>query len=530
MPEDEHCFGQFQRPCEYCHEPCRPADRSTFSCGVCKRQYHADCLTQCHQIPDTAAGATYTCNECTTGYSSQYKQGVPTTISTLHPDLRLYNVQWQPRCETLGRVADVGTADAQAQLAQRLRRAQQERPPHPPAAHPQHPDRPNAPVRHHYPTGQLYDITIGQPKRKQLVIHPMPINPHADIHPTGQRALTIRRIPTPQASQSDLSNPDSWPERACIHHADGRCTHVLAVDTTAQLYARYLHVKEHHPNLFHKLDGGSFEEELYRLLMRYTPGNVIDGTKISTRAQQALPAPLHNMLHTLIGSTTERLASPLNVAGPTSAYWSLHERDRLFGANWNAYSVQWTGASVAVPDHTDSTAAVQAIKWAHQSAIHTSVPTLTLLVLPAYGSSGTEGGYMRWLQQHPCHCRHLLCLPKSSINWQLPANSLHEKKSRGKYNVNVIAVGNETGFTTHLPFWTPGWRERLQGSLRDALKQNQAAKKRKILQVHSQCRCNVVGTAPAIPAARSAMTNCPALLENYQVISVFPKGLQVCPL
>jgi len=276
---------------------------------------------------------------------------------------------------------------------------------------------------------------------------------------------------------------------------------MLDVDTAAQLHARYLHVKEHHTKLFQKLAGGSFEEEMYRLLMRYTPGNIIEGTKISTRAQQALPAPLHNMLHNLIGSTTERLASPLNVAGPTSAYWSLHERDRLFGANWNAYSVQWTGASVAVPDPTDSTAAVHAIRWAQQSALNTDAPTLTLLVLPAHGTSGTDAGYMRWVRQYPHHCRHLLCLPKSSINWQLPANSLHEKACRGKYNVNVIAVGNDKGFSTHLPYWSPGWRDNLQSSVRTSVQESFAKTKIAQLHLYRRCRCRMVETAPAIPAA-----------------------------
>jgi hypothetical protein len=114
------------------------------------------------------------------------------TTDTLHPDLLLYSVQWQPRCETLGRVADVGTDAAKAQLAQL--QAQQERPSHPPQAHPQHQNHCKQTPKHPYQTGQPY-ITIGQQKRKQLIIHPLPINPHADIHPTGRRELTIRRIP-----------------------------------------------------------------------------------------------------------------------------------------------------------------------------------------------------------------------------------------------------------------------------------------------------------------------------------------------
>jgi hypothetical protein len=43
-------------------------------------------------------------------------------------------------------------------------------------------------------------------------------------------------------------------------------------------------------------------------------------------------------IHLIVISTTERLlASPLNVAMPISAYWSLHERDRRFGGNWKTY-------------------------------------------------------------------------------------------------------------------------------------------------------------------------------------------------
>jgi hypothetical protein len=40
-------------------------------------------------------------------------------------------------------------------------------------------------------------------------------------------------------------------------------------------------------------------------------------------------------------------------------------------------------------------------------------------------------------------------------------------------NVIMIAVGNEAGFSAHLPYyWTPGWREKLQHSVRDAVQQD----------------------------------------------------------
>eukprot|EP00775_Hariotina_reticulata_P006095 gene6095-biopygen7890 len=467
LPEDEACFERFHRPCEHCQEPCRSAAGDVLNCSICGRLYHNHCLHSPQPTSSLTATVSYTCEECTTGYSSQDRENGPTTEATLHSDLCLYVVDWKPRCEALERVTAVGTTTARAQLAQLLAQqtAAARRPP------PPRQSVPNAArtVSPCYPTGQLYDITIGQHKRKQLVIHPLPINPHADIHATGKRALTIRQIPHHNASPQDLLTTASWPERACLHHVDGRCTHLLDVATAAQLRARYLHVKTNHDKLFSKLNGGSFEEELYSLVMRYSPGNIIHDIKISTRGQQALPQALHDLLHNLIGSSTERLASPLNVAPSTAAYWSLHDRDRLFGANWNAYSVKWTGTSVVVPDHTDSTAITHAMQWAQQSARTAATPTLTLLVLPAYGKSGSEGGYMKWLKLHPHHCKHLLCLPKSSVKWALPANALHEKAVAGKYNINVIAVGNAEGFRTHLPYWTEGWRDQLKVRVQAAL-------------------------------------------------------------
>jgi hypothetical protein len=34
-------------------------------------------------------------------------------------------------------------------------------------------------------------------------------------------------------------------------------------------------------------------------------------------------------------------------------YWSIHERDQVFGANWDTYKYQWTGSSVHNPEYKD---------------------------------------------------------------------------------------------------------------------------------------------------------------------------------
>ena len=49
--------------------------------------------------------------------------------------------------------------------------------------------------------------------------------------------------------------------------------------------------------------------------------------------------------------TTERFASPLNFNPAMTAYFSLYKEDQLFGANHNAFSARWTGASQCNPEY-----------------------------------------------------------------------------------------------------------------------------------------------------------------------------------
>lgn len=46
-----------------------------------------------------------------------------------------------------------------------------------------------------------------------------------------------------------------------------------------------------------------------------------------------------------LSMTIERFASPLNFNPIMTCYFSMHAMDALFGANFDAYSVKWTGAS-----------------------------------------------------------------------------------------------------------------------------------------------------------------------------------------
>jgi hypothetical protein len=99
------------------------------------------------------------------------------------------------------------------------------------------------------------------------------------------------------------------------------------------------------------------------------------------------------------------MATPLTYDVRLTQYWSSHERDQLFGANWDAFSCKWTGYSECSPEymHQDME---KAVRWAVQSAASASEPTATVLVLPDW-SMESNTAYWQWLTAAPDYCHEL---------------------------------------------------------------------------------------------------------------------------
>ena len=82
-------------------------------------------------------------------------------------------------------------------------------------------------------------------------------------------------------------------------------------------------------------------------------------------------------------------------------YFSMFERDKLFGASANAYEHRWTGMSEANPEY-ESRDVEKATRWAMYSALTSEVATATLMVLPDWGASGTA--YLKYPKNYPYRC------------------------------------------------------------------------------------------------------------------------------
>jgi ribonuclease HI len=438
QPDDPALQG-IQWPCEICTQ--RNTEADTVTCEVCHRRYHLACIPGA--TPDH--GTSYTCRQCSrAGW----------TAGELPNALKLYKAKWQDSYESEEVVRTAGTAEAIAQLlpmthnpAQQQATARADDATTIPAAAAANPTPPN---------DSVYNITVGQARRRKLVVHTLPINPHADIEPTGSQEVFVRPV-------RHKEGPDGAAcchrELACVYHADGRCEHMLCPATAAVLRQRYQHMQRRLTKLMKKLKATSFEQDLMRLVTRYRPGNCTPGSSgvpITEQQQCTLPPALKDYLFYELGIKQERFASPLNAHPACTKYYSLFKEDYMFGAQGNAYSTKWTGASLAVPDF-DHYSAEQAVKWAVYSAkCNVKKPTFTMLFLPSFSDSRDGSScaqYMHWVDRHPECCRRLLIIPSSRMLLQPPGNKPHAHPSKLKWNTMVLAVGNKAGFRQCLPFW-----------------------------------------------------------------------------
>jgi len=198
-PADEREIEEFKRPCEICTEATELEQPDVVHCDTCRRAYHTRCCSLVGHIqtatpgPLTPPGA-YTCRECQV---HQY------TFRGLPDDLKMYKTTWKVAEETYEKVREVGNDAAKLQLEQLISNA------HLFSAtdttrHGRHTAKrlkaadtlttSENPTNTQTDDERVYDITIGQEQRKNLIIHPVPINPHVDVYPMKSHQIMIRKV------------------------------------------------------------------------------------------------------------------------------------------------------------------------------------------------------------------------------------------------------------------------------------------------------------------------------------------------
>eukprot|EP00878_Enallax_costatus_P028135 GHUV01030350.1.p1 GENE.GHUV01030350.1~~GHUV01030350.1.p1 ORF type:complete len:204 (+),score=35.47 GHUV01030350.1:375-986(+) len=180
-----------------------------------------------------------------------------------------------------------------------------------------------------------------------------------------------------------------------LHDTTGRCIQTFDPKTAARLKSSFDYMAQHHPAVHQRVNSPScYLEAIQRLATRYSEGTCNPGKhtgKSVDKNQYTLPQDVYLLLCSQepggFKCTKERFASPLNSYPDIQQYWSAHKEDQAFGASYDAYSVRWTGSSVAVPDF-DPYAAEKALEWAIKSAVTTTLPTS----MPPVQVFGTDSG------------------------------------------------------------------------------------------------------------------------------------------
>ena len=210
-------------------------------------------------------------------------------------------------------------------------------------------------------------------------------NPDRDIMATGAYTISMRH--EQNASSANVAN---------IYSPMGKVQGTKTMERLDILHSAFQQSLRNCPDIHKQHGSPDFVTAVNRLLSRYTNKCTKGGKKSKPNNHCSITNGYMKALQNGLG-TIERFASPLNYNPTSDCYFSPYPADRLFGANVDAFSCKWQGASEVHPEH-ESAEMEKALRWAIYSAEDTSEPTLTALVLPWWNDTGTS--YNRWLT-HP---------------------------------------------------------------------------------------------------------------------------------
>jgi len=423
--------------CEYCEEVTNSEGEALHLCTKCHRAYHTHCTPQQGEQKYESQEHTpnWECPDCI-----RYTAAKTTRGNTASPrytdDTQTYLVQYEPSWEP---EELVNQHPHLASKALELKtQCQQPKPPK---------RRLDADQCDRIRQGKCpndrrrYETTIGSPSRKKLAVYPRPIHPHKDIHPTGDYTIQL----------GDHEEPNV----AIIYSPDGQYSNQIPKESLISLWARYQGAKD----TTEHARPTSFPEDVAALVTRYQTGSFSkEGPEIQIEGQQTLQPQIYQSVLNMFPNIKDRLASPLSVHPTVNHYWTAHKQDTLFGAQYDAYSVKWTGCSIAHPAHTPE-ATSKAISWAIRSAQATAQPTLTIVLayhptLQATSKNTPEPYYQRWVDTYPHYCKIQATLDALNTQYAEPNiwDMAHPNTPKRKAKCTLLVIANEAGFATY-PQW-----------------------------------------------------------------------------
>jgi len=166
------------------------------------------------------------------------------------------------------------------------------------------------------------------------------VNPDQDIKPMFKYVISLSW--KDQCIKETMAN---------VYNPSGKLCGSITMHRLRILYSAFRNSQLHQPDSHKQYGHLDFLTAIARLLNRHT-NKASDGSKKSKLANQCTtPDRYMQAFKDGLSVTTERFASPLNFNPNTTCYCSMDAEDALFGANFGAYSVKWTGASQVNPEY-----------------------------------------------------------------------------------------------------------------------------------------------------------------------------------
>jgi hypothetical protein len=208
-------------------------------------------------------------------------------------------------------------------------------------------------------TYQPYSVDL--PNKVSFDIQPT--NPQADITATGHCEYWITTIDhlkyqekNTLSSPDDTMLPDMYTDTvACIYTVDGKCKGMLTPERLNILRKAFDRAK--HSGLHDHVQPPPirFASELVGLIARKDSASKHTNKKSKDSSARILPSHITTAFQKWARVTKEKMASPLDYDPKFPHYWSEHPRDKVFGANTNAFSSPFSGFSICHPIYHENT-------------------------------------------------------------------------------------------------------------------------------------------------------------------------------
>ena len=139
------------------------------------------------------------------------------------------------------------------------------------------------------------------------------------------------------------------------------------------------------------------------------------------------------------------MASPSTITQKFPHYWSEHSRDKVFGANTNAFS-QLSGFSICHPIYHGNTLYLTTRNAIYSAALSTEA-TANFMILPSWNKRMTTNPYASLYRRFPHMCKCLGVIPSDQLQYaEVPFwNNIQTPLPKHTWKVHIIAIWNTKG-------------------------------------------------------------------------------------